>query len=70
MTSPVRATKGKVRELVRAAQAAGWRVELTGGGHVKFLPPGGRPVFGSQTPSDPSAWRNMRSDLRRAGLEV
>lgn len=70
MTAPVRATKGKVRELVKAAQAAGWRVELTGGGHVRFLPPEGPVVFGSQTPSSPAGWRNLRSDLRRAGLEV
>lgn len=54
------------------ARAQGWRVEPLRGGHVRFLPPRGtgRIVVASATASDHRAVRNLRADLRRAGLAV
>jgi hypothetical protein len=54
----------------KAALAAGWTVTLTGGGHLRWQPPTGGPVF---TPESPSSWRGTRKDLgrlRSRGLDV
>lgn len=56
--------------LVEAAIEAGWTLERTGGNHLKLQSPDGKVVF---LPSSPSDWRgakNMRSLLRRYGLDV
>lgn len=60
--------KGMTR-LVKAAQAQGWLVTHTGGGHWKFTPPGGRGVvFAASTPSCCFAVVNTRARLRRLGF--
>lgn len=61
-----------LRSYVRAAQAAGWRVEGTRNGHVRFSPPDRTvpPVIAASTPSDCRAERNMIAALRRAGLDL
>lgn len=38
---------------------------LTGGDHVKWILPNGRPYFSSLTPSDSRALKNIRSETRR-----
>jgi len=58
------------RPLIDAAVAQGWQVSTTGGGHLKFQSPAGRVVFAASTPSDWRASRNLRAELRRAGLSV
>lgn len=67
---PARFAGKRARPLVRAALAQGWRVEVTGGNHLRLLPPHGRPVFMAATPSDHRSVLNARATLRRAGLEV
>lgn len=52
-------------ELIRFAQAHGWQVSRTGGGHLRFSKAGCRPVFTSSTPGDHRAVRNARAMLRR-----
>src|SRR5271166_2296559 len=58
------------RPLVAAALAQGWSVTPTKGGHIKFQSPQGNVVFAGGTPSDWRASRNLRAQLRRAGLAV
>jgi hypothetical protein len=54
-------------ELVRLARALGWSVaEITGGGHLKLVRPGCRPVIVANSPGDRRARLNMRAQLRRA----
>lgn len=66
-----RALGPTLRPLYDAAKAAGWRIELTGGDHVRWYPPdGGRPVVSALTPSDHRAAKNTRAYLRRSGLDV
>lgn len=60
----------EVRRLARAAADAGWDVKRTGGGHLRFLPPEGKPLFMSSTPSDFRAVTNFRAQLRRSGLQL
>jgi predicted RNA binding protein YcfA (HicA-like mRNA interferase family) len=56
-----------LRELLRAAEARGWRVELTRrGAHVRLTHPAGGIVFAASTPSDCRALANLRAQLRRA----
>ena len=38
---------------------------LTGGDHVKWILPNGKPYFSSLTPSDSRALKNIRSETRR-----
>lgn len=75
MASPAK----RLKSYVRAAEAAGWRVELSGSGHWMFYPPKGTqhpagglagPVKVSATPSDGRAHKNMLADFRRLGLDV
>jgi len=58
--------------LVHLARRQGWCVEPTGGGHlrVRSCDPAMPVVFTGSTPRDWRAVRNMRSQLRRAGLDV
>jgi predicted RNA binding protein YcfA (HicA-like mRNA interferase family) len=55
-----------LKELLRAAEARGWRVELTRrGGHVRLVHPDGAVVVAAATPSDHRALANLRAQLRR-----
>lgn len=62
--------KGETKKLALVAQEQGWRVEATKGGHVRFVPPQGRVVIVSKTPSDHRSILNSRALLRRQGLKV
>jgi len=59
-----------MRQLVKNAEHQGFEVSRGRGGHYRFLPPrAGTPVvFGSSTPGDPRAYKNVLAKLRRAGF--
>jgi predicted RNA binding protein YcfA (HicA-like mRNA interferase family) len=55
-----------LKELLRAAEARGWRVDATRrGGHVRLVHPDGGVVVASGTPSDRRALANLKAMLRR-----
>lgn len=58
-----------LRAMAAAAREQRWTLTLTGGGHIKWKPPSGPPVF---TPSTPGGGNRSISNclamLRRAGL--
>lgn len=56
--------------LVEAALAAGWRLDRTGGNHLKLTSPEGQAVFFPSSPSDWRGARNLRSTLRGFGLKI
>lgn len=58
------------RELLKAAEKAGWKIEKRRRGHLKLTSPDGDIVFTSSTPSDWRGTLNLASHLRRLGLEV
>lgn len=59
----------QLRPLAKRARRAGWTIEQRNGGHLTWTPPDGGPyIVSSFTPSDPRAVKNLRADLRRAGL--
>lgn len=60
----------ELRGLARAAQQAGWTIRLTGGDHLRWESPDGTVVHSSGSPSDRREFMNVRSRLRRAGLDV
>jgi hypothetical protein len=65
------ANKKELGNLIKLAIKAGWRVELTKGGHYKWIAPNARDFFFSaSTPSDNRALKNILQDLRRRGLDV
>jgi hypothetical protein len=51
--------------LLRDAQARGWSVELTRGGHWRLRHRSGPAVIASATPSCRRGLRNVAADLRR-----
>lgn len=55
--------------LIEAALAAGWTLERTGGGHLRLRSPEGASVVFPSSPSDWRGARNLRSTLRRYGLD-
>lgn len=62
--------KRDIQRMVEAARAQGCQAELTRGGHWRVTTPTGGLVFLPQSPSDWRAFRNARSQLRRAGIET
>jgi hypothetical protein len=58
----------EIEKLARLARKQGWAVTVTGGNHLKFQPPNGRPVFGGLTTCGPGV-KKFQSMLRKAGLE-
>lgn len=63
----------------KIAKKAGWTIEQTRNGHIRFRPPydwKGRhgesvaPLVTGSTPSDRRSELNFRAYLRRSGLEV
>ena len=67
---------GKVPKELQDAEAAavmaGWRIEVTGGNHLKWIPPDKtKPIIiTSSTPSDVRARKNIIASLRRSGLDI
>lgn len=63
---------GDVRPLAKKARKAGWALRRTPkGNHLQWVDPDGRVrVTSSSSPSDSHAVKNLRSDLKRAGLTV
>jgi hypothetical protein len=59
-----------LRPMAVKARAQGWRIELTGGTHLRWQPPAGRPVTTPFTMHDHRSVRDIRAGLRRAGLDV
>ena len=56
-----------LKQLLRAAEARGWSVELTRrGAHVRLTHPSGGLVVAASTPSDHRALANLKAMLRRA----
>jgi hypothetical protein len=61
-----------LKDVVTRAKRAGWSVEPTRGGHLRFCPPaklGGPCLYTASTPSDRRGLDNLRAQLRRAGLD-
>lgn len=60
-----------LRAMAASARRQHWTVTYTGGGHLRWKPPSGPPVF---TPSTPGGGNrsiaNCLADLRRAGLTL
>lgn len=62
-------TRKEFAELRRIAEAAGWTVTMTSGGHLRWAAPSGAIVFSSSSPSDWRAVHKHRSELRKKGLD-
>jgi hypothetical protein len=61
----------QVAKLLHAAEAAEWRIDGGGSSHWKVYPPGEHAMVPlASTPSDKRGTLNVRSRLRRAGLDV
>jgi hypothetical protein len=60
--------KKEIQRLLRLAKKQGVVVSIGGGGHLKWVLPGGI-VYTAKTPGDHRAVMNMRSRLRKAGLD-
>lgn len=59
-----------LKPIVKHAERAGWTVEITGGGHLRWRSPTGALVFSSSTPNCPFASKKIRACLRRHGLDI
>lgn len=61
----------KLRELISIAKEKGWSVAIGGGTHVKFFSPSGNYVTSCTTTYTSSrSYYEVRSKLRRAGLQI
>lgn len=57
----------QAKDLIRWAEAHGWSVSKTNGGHLRYTHPDvDTPVFGATSPSDWRAIRNMKARMKRA----
>jgi hypothetical protein len=57
----------EIEKLARVARKQGWEVTVTGGNHLKFTPPEGRPIFGGLTTCGPGM-KKFSAHLKKAGL--
>lgn len=66
------ATSKDIKKLIRRIQTwQGWRVEERSKGWMVYPPDKTKPAITiHRTPSDHRAWRNMISQLRRAGAPI
>ncbi|WP_297185353.1 type II toxin-antitoxin system HicA family toxin [uncultured Porticoccus sp.] len=55
----------RLKPLIELAQAEGWHVERTGGGHLKLTKPGLPPIYTGSTSSDHRATRSALARMRR-----
>lgn len=61
----------QLRPLARQAAAEGWVITRTGGGHLRWKPPEGAPVFTGSTPKRfGHGDMNTRGQLAKAGLRA
>jgi hypothetical protein len=65
---PVSALPESYRGLGRHAEANGWKLYRTSGGHFMWKAPNGERYYTSSTPSDVRGVRNSRSDMEKMGL--
>ncbi|TFW43111.1 type II toxin-antitoxin system HicA family toxin [Pseudomonas fluorescens] len=64
--SQLRGGGENLRQLVVFAEANGWMVSRTRGGHIRFTKPGLGSIYTSSTASDYRAGLNAKARLRRA----
>jgi hypothetical protein len=69
MSQPKLTSHKDMRKLIRQAEAQGWVVKYGGGGHLKFLAPGGGIVVSPGTASDYRSMRNHVALMKRLGFE-
>lgn len=62
--------RGHMGELLRKAEGVGCIVSLRRSNHIMILTPNGEKVFTSNTTSDRRAWKNLRAQLRRCGVNL
>jgi len=67
MHSFLRGAREGLRQLASFAEANGWTITRTPGGHIKFSKHGCSSIFTSCTSSDHRSDRNALASLRRAG---
>jgi hypothetical protein len=66
----VKSSNKDINLLIRLAIAQGWSVVQRRNAHLKWIAPTGFVYFSAFTPSDNRAIKNIRADLKRAGLRV
>ncbi len=59
-------SRNEVARVIDEAKRLGFTIDRAKSGHLKFIKEGIPAVFFSSTPSDPRAWKNGISKLRRA----
>ena len=59
----------ELKPFAKRARKQGWQIVQKSGSHLKWIPPQGRFVVTACSPSDHRAIKNVRADLRAAGLE-
>lgn len=65
-TNLLRGKSESLRVLVKFAEANGWTVSRTQGGHIKFTKSGLGSIYTSSTASDYRSGRNAKARIRRA----
>lgn len=56
------------REVMQALKKQGWKISVTGGGHIKATSPKGESVYSANTASDYRSIKKWLRDLRKAGF--
>jgi hypothetical protein len=61
-------SRKEVEQLIKKAQAQGWTILPTRGGHYKWINPIGAFFFSPKTPSDHRSIDNLKSDMKSYGF--
>lgn len=60
----------ETEKLVKAARKAGWDVSVTGGNHIKFLPPNGEDAVIAGLTGGGYALPKLKNQLKKRGLHI
>lgn len=59
-----------MKKLLASVKERGWSATRTNGGHVKWQHDSGAFLFGSATPSDSRAMKNLIAQMKRVEMRV
>lgn len=71
MTKALKTTNKRMNQLLKLAEADGWELRMSGGGHIKCYSPDGKTIsVVSVTPRSDRAVEAAKSIFRKGGLSI
>jgi hypothetical protein len=60
----------EIEKVAKAARKQKWKVEITGGNHIKWITPDGKVASVSGLTGSTPGWIKAKNQLKKAGLHI